>query len=395
MPLTLNIFSASWELLMNKKLALFFVCLSLITASCVKDVYLDPIDLPDVLTSEVIRVDKFSETEFFAVTYTGLYLQFDDNDYVEYYSSDFIDWTTFQFQQAKISYRNEVLLISNGSKYILATRNSIESGEFDNSSLMLRPSSIISPTGVALHVGFGDIQVDSNNDLVYVIYIEKIGIAGTTKIATDMKVSAANYDAIDLTFNSQGDLVITTNPIYIVSDWDGSALNFSSIKPNNGFVDYKSIQEPTVFNGVIYGYSNAPSYYQSGNTMYKFDLGSQTVTKFDLREFCSYPDAVGGAEKHLNWSGSDVAMLVPSEFGYTNVNGSPMSYIYHYNLGDETCDVITIPSSSYIQSTYSINDIGYNYNSDKVYIGLGSGLYVYDKNTEETTLFINSLLSLK
>jgi hypothetical protein len=380
---------------MNKIKATFFIALFLVLTSCVKDVYLDPIDLPDVLTSEVIRVDKFSENEFFSVTNTGLYLQFDENDYVEYYSSDYADWTTFDWQQAKLSYQDGILLVSNGSKYILVSRNSIKSDEFDNSSLMLRPSSIISPSGVPLHVGFGDIQVDNNNELVYVIYIEKIESNGTTKIATEMKVSAANYDAIDLVFNPQGELVITTNPIYVVSDWNGNASNFNSIEPTNGFVNYKSIMQPTVVDGVLYGYSDAPSYYQSANTMYKFDLSSQTVTEFNLRDFCSYPDAVGGAEKHLNWNESNVSMLVPSEFGYTNVNGSPMSYIYSYNLEDETCDIITIPSSSFVQSTFSINDIGCNFNSDKVYIGLSSGLYVYDKNTDETSLFINSLLSLK
>jgi len=380
---------------MNKNLTLFFLGLSLIFTSCVKDVYLDPIDLPDVLTSFVIRVEKFSGNALFSATNSGLYLQFDEKDYVEFYSGDYSSWSYAQWQQAKIDYSNEKLLATYGSKYILLSRSGITSGDFDNSSLMLRPSSIISPTGVALQVGYGDITVDNNNNLVYVIYIEKIEANGTSKIATEMKVSEANYGSIDLVFNADGDLVITTNPVFIVSDWETDASDFTTIAPTTGFTEYNSIMRPTIVDNVVYGYINAPSIYLPANSMYKFDLSTKSVFALNQDQFCEFPEFGNGILKHLDWNGTAACMLFPTDIGFVGDQGNPLSYIYQFNLAEESCQSFVISSNSILQNSSAIADVGYSFKSDTAYIGLNSGLYVYDLKTNEMTLFINSLLSLK
>jgi hypothetical protein len=380
---------------MNKIKSTFFIAVLLAFTSCVKDVYLDPIDLPDVLTSTVIRVDKFSGNALFSVTNSGLYLQFDDKDYVEFYSGDYSSWSYTQWQQAKIDYSNEKLLATYGSKYILLSRSGITSGDFDNSSLMIRPSSIISPTGVPFHVGYGDITVDNDDKLVYVIYLEKIEQNGTTKFATEMKVSEDNYGSIDLVFNANGDLVITTNPVFVVRDWETDASDFTAIAPSSGFTGYNSIMRPTIVDNVVYGYIDAPSTNLPANSMYKFDLSTKSVFALNQDQFCQFPESGNGILKHLDWNGTTACMLFPTDIGFVGDQGNPLSYIYQFNLKEETCESFIISSNSILQNSSSIADVGYNFDSDTAYIGLNSGLYVYDLKSNEMTLFINSLLSLK
>lgn len=375
---------------MSRLGTVLILSISLILSSCIRDEYLDPLQVPNVVNGAIYRVDRFSENEFVAIGESGLYLQLALNDYVEFDEEEIESFTEQEIKEARFSYQSDKLLIANGSKWMIVTRNGIEQGEF---GFMFRPSTILSPNGIPIHVGFGDLQDNpQTGGIEYKIYIERIENGEIVRIPTDMTVPNSTYGSADITFNSSGQLVISTNPVFVLTDWDESCENFTELKPSSGFVDYRSIQKPSIANGAIYGYDVYPQSFTPIQNAIKFDLTTNEVTLFSPSLLCNYPENSTGGIKHLTWNGETSYVHVATNQAFTSELGTPLSYIHELNMNTQACELIPVLSTLDLQNGFDINDIAFTPGSDEVLIATDARLYIYTISTNTTLSFVESLL---
>lgn len=365
----------------------------MILNSCIRDEYLDPLQVPNVVNEAVFRVDRFSEDEFAAVGESGLYLQLAPNDYVEFDAEEIVFFNEQEIKEARFSYQSEKLLIANGSKWMIVSRAGIEQGEF---GFMFRPSSMISPNGTPIHVGFGDLQDNpQTGGIEYKIFIERIENGEIVRIPTNMTVPNSTYGSADITFNSSNQLVISTNPVFIVSDWDAGCENFTTLSPSSGLVEYRTIQRPSIANNALYGYDVNPQSFTPIQNAIKFDLTTNEVTSFSPDLLCNYPSNNTGGVKHLAWDGEESFVHVSTNQSFTSELGTPLSYIHALNVNTRECELISILSTLDLQNGFDINDIAFSPGSDKVLIATDARLYIYSLSTNTTLSFVESLLTVE
>jgi hypothetical protein len=375
---------------MNRLLTILILSIPLFLTSCIRDEYLDPIQLPTVVNDPVYRVDRCSENEFVAIGESGLYLQLAQNDYVEYDAEEIEYLNEQEFKEARMSYQSDNLLVTSGRKWMMVSRSGIQEGQF---GFMFRPSSILSPNGIPMHIGFGDLQENpQTGEIEYKIFIERIENGQSVRIETDMMVPNSTYGSVDVTFNNANQLVITTNPVFVLSDWDTDCEIFTTLNPSSGFVDYKTIQKPTVAGDAIYGFDVYPQPSTPIQNAIKFDLNTNQVSSFSPSLLCNYPSTAQGGVKHLGWNLENSYVHVSSNQGFTSEIGMPLSYIHELNMDSRECELIQILSTLDFQSSFDINDIAFSAGSDQVLVATDARLYIYTLSTNSTLSFVETLL---
>ncbi len=382
---------------MNKWITLILVLL-IGTTSCVDEIDLRPFELPSLTKSTVRRVEAFElDSALFVATDEGVMLLYGDEqilfDAGSYDELLEIEWTNAEVLYAPTT---DIFWVIADSAFLRVGRNTFDL-HYDRTNFYAPTKSYfdyaLSPDGKLYRLGYYDEVWDPNSGSFFSDYMigiyEFVGNPNNTwkETQTDLGVNSKFLADPTFVFAENGDLIINTNPVYVVTSFNQSEVVADSIsKTGSGFKFRTSYQPYLSETGHMYGLFSEPTFLTPVVAVVDHALNEEEVRLHALDENCEMPSSSQGAVKLLDWQ-SDQARFFVQVFSSPQTGESEeLGYIMTFDLASDQCSLRSLRSHPDLKWSEGINDL--DILEDKVYIGTREELMVYDLNTDDVTSYL-------
>lgn len=392
---------------MNKILHIFFVSLVLISlSSCVKEVTLHPFELPDLVQDFVRKVECFDQEKAALIATDGgvLLIYGDEKDQVIFDVDRFPDLNSIDWADSEVLYSEstETFWVIQDSVFMTLDRSKRLNIQTDRTQFNISTSNYfdyaLSNEGELYRIGFyKELWAGSSSGFTTDLYIGLYKYIGNPnsiwqEYQTDMIVKSDNVATPNAVFTSEGNLLIATNPQFLVSRIDQLNTEFTLIGKAGASFDYETMYSPHInsSSGGLYGMDKLPDINSPLQNLLTTIVNENEVEKVSLESACQFPEFSRGIVKLIDWNGDVARFYIRSATNQINTNEVVLGYILSYNVASGNCELLDVMGNSELQSNSSVQD--FDVMGNTVYIGTRNGLFVFDLETRALNGYINQLL---
>ncbi len=392
---------------MNRlKYITFTIFTLLVLGSCVKEVVLKPFELPDLVQSFVRKVECFDqEKAAFIATDEGVLLLYgDEKQQVIFDASRFPELSFIDWPNSEVLYTGatETFWVIQDSIFLTFDRNKRLKIHTDRSQFNISTSNYFSYTlsnnGELYRIGFykefwAGPSSGFSTDLFIGIY-KFIGNENNTweEFQTDMIIKSENVAAPNSVFTPQGDLIIATNPQFLVTNISKANTQFTLLGKVGNTFKFKTIYQPYLSSdGTVFGFDKIPDFNSPLQNILTTKINENEVQSFQIEASCAMPEFSRGIIKLVDWNENVVRLYAYSASGQPNQSIYALGYIISYNAVSGDCDVMVIESGNELTNSSLVQDMDIYGNT--VFIGTNNGLFVYDIETRAVSSYLNQLLA--
>jgi hypothetical protein len=384
---------------------LVLICVSILP-SCVKEITLDPFELPDLVQDFVRKVECFDQEKAALIATDGgvLLIYGDERDQVIYDASRFPGLNSINWADSEVLYSSatETFWVIQDSVFITLDRQKRLNIETDRTQFNISTSNYfdytLSNQGELYRIGFyKELWAGSSSGFTTDLYIGLYKYLGNPnnmwqEYLTDMIVKSDNVAIPNSIFTEEGDILIATNPQFRVVKIDQQNTEFNLIgKAGDGF-KYETMYLPYInqTNGNLYGMATLPEINSPLQNILTTVISENEVQRKAFDSECQFPEFSRGIVKLIDWNGEVGRFYVRSSTNQTNSNDVVLGYVLSYNAESGSCEVTSIFGNNELQSASGVQDL--DVMGKTVYIGTRNGLFVYDLETRALSGYINQLL---
>jgi hypothetical protein len=368
----------------------------------VKEVTLSPYQLPDLVESFIRKVECFDEhNAAFIASDQGALLLYGEEQVV-FNAKTFDELPALDWDEVEVLYApsTEIFWIISDSIYLQLGKNTYE--VYVDGTPFYGPTRayyahVLSPEGALYRIGFYKEFWDQSSgsffsDYYLAIY-RYLGQPNNawTEYQTDLTVNSPFLTTPTAVFAENGDLIINTNPTYVVRDFTGGQVNANAYpKTGDGFT-FKTSYVPHIgTDDRLYGLNIEPSFYSPASDLFVSTLVDESVDRLDLDGLCTLPDGSQGIVKLIDWKGTVARFYIGYFTNNLSTETEALGYILSYNVVGGNCDLKRLVPGDKLKLSESIQDL--DVYGDEVYIGTRDGLLVYDLETDFMESYLGQLL---
>lgn len=359
---------------------------------CFEEKNLRPFIFPDLVNNTNRIVESFPEDSvLFVATDGGLLVRFKDEQYAVFPIASYPQVSFLNLEQIEVFFdktTERIVIVSDSIVMRLSRNNTLETfvDDFD----FYEPTRFyfdyaMSPDGKLYRIDYYNEIWDPNSgsfDSDYFIAIHEFTGANRAlwrTIETNMTVRSNFLSSPHATFNSAGDMLIMTNPSYLVSNLNSGDIAFQSI---DRAANFRSIIDPVWYEetGMVYGFNRDPGWFEPVDGIISVPIDQETAAFSFFSSTCEMDEPVIGAVKVLQWTPSHLVMYVQLFTNELTGIKSSLGYVYTYELNTQDCMVTAIKTDEILLPfANAINDVAFL--EQELYLGTESGLLIYNVQT--------------
>lgn len=378
---------------MNRAIIYIILGLSVFLSGCFEEKNLRPFIFPDLVNNTNRLVESFPEDSvLFVATDGGLMVRFKDQQYAVFPIGSFPQVSFLNLEQIDIFFdksTEKIVIVSDSIVMRLGRNNTLETfvDDFD----FYEPTKFyfdyaMSPNGKLYRIDYYTEIWDPNSgsfDSDYFIAIHEftgVNRALWRTVETEMSVRSNFLSSPHAAFNDNGDMLIMTNPSYIVRNLNGNSIDFEAVDRASNF---RGMIDP-VWNEdarMVYGFNRNPGWFEPVDGILSAAIDQESVTFSPFSATCNLDEPVIGAVKVLQWTPSNLVMYVQLFTNELTGVKSSVGYVYTYDLSGNDCMVTAIQTDEILLPfANGINDVAFL--EQELYFGTESGLLIYNVQTE-------------
>jgi|GEM_PF-585237 len=378
----------------------------LVLSSCVKEVTLQPFELPDLVQDFVRKVECFDQENAALIATDGgvLLLYGEEKEQVILDADRFPDLNLIDWENTEVLYSSatETFWVIQDSVFMTLDRSKRLNIHIDQTQFNISTSNyfdyVLSNEGELHRIGFyKELWAGSSSGFTTDLYIgiyKYLGNLNNTweEYQTEMIIKSDNVSDPNSVFTADGDLLIATNPQYIVSSFTKSITEFTLIGKAGASFDYETMYMPYLnsTSGRLIGLERIPDINSPLQNILTTVVNENDVQLVSLESACQFPEFSRGVVKLVDNNADVARFYIRSSSSQPNGESNVLGYLLSYDLSNSNCDLLSIQASSELPNSSSIQDIDVLGNT--VYIGTRNGLFIYDLETLAISGYINQLL---
>lgn len=380
--------------------------LVVLVVGCIRETTLTPYELPDLVKSYIRKVECFNnEDAMMVASDEGVMLLYGEEQ-VLYDANVYDELFKVEWSEAEVLYSpsTEVFWVIQDSTFIQLGKNTYDV-HYDNTQFFAATQSYfayaLSTEGKLMRLGYWKEFWDQNSGSFYSDYYigiyEYLGNNNNTwrEYQTELKVNSKFLADPNFTFADNGDIIIHTNPGFIISAYTDQGATADSVSRSGQGFKFRTANRPhlAAVSGNLYGMLTEPSLLTPVTSMLSVGLTQDPVVEYVFEDHCPFPTEHQGAIKLLDWNGDVVRFYVRQYTNSLSSNTDVIGHILEYDLLNDACSITSLSSGVLLKWSESIVDLDILGNT--VFIGTRDGLLIYDLETDEINSYLLNLLEVK